>query len=426
MPNEPENRTDELLRQYARQRRQAAEALRPLHAATRRLLQREVAHVRATAPVRPRLSWRSFVSLWWPRLAFPAGALVITGLAVWMLIVQTEPRQMAQAPQPPPADAVADEKAETLAVVETASMPAAPAPASQPTPTHDATPAEDTAIRGATAVAEATGNSARKLQRLDDAAVARRPDRPGEMEKQDANAPLVVLKAAEEDALGRRTEGESVVAPPVVAAEQTRLNLAASPPTSLAAQAASWDTNQARLLAEQRGRFRRIAPADRAQEPARRPARADVAQGQQVLNSFEFIQTDTHVEIRDGDGSVYSGAVLSRNGVAASGLSAAEAKPQGLAREALRQEVRAQAGADRGAVVPVFFRVQGTNRSLNQTVVLDGQILPAIARTGSAGAGPTSPLPLAAAAAGAEVTVQQEDRFQPAAPAAVGRVTNRI
>src|ERR1700691_5975972 len=82
--NEPNNNMDELLRAYAKKRREQAEPALELHPATRKLLQDEVKRTfgATPAPTRRRSSWlvRWPIGALWP-LAW-AGGMVAIGLLI--------------------------------------------------------------------------------------------------------------------------------------------------------------------------------------------------------------------------------------------------------------------------------------------------------------------------------------------------------
>jgi len=120
-----------------------------------------------------------------------------------------------------------------------------------------------------------------------------------------------------------------------------------------------------------------------------------------VLNSFQFEQLAGAVRIVDADGSVYVGTVTT--GGEADDYSARPKQDQSGARSepesrtagssrqfqaapaiiaeersrkpAAEDEARARAGQAAASQQQVFFRVSGTNRSLNQTVVFTGNAL---------------------------------------------------
>src|SRR5262249_25562886 len=79
MPSEPDNKMEELLKAYARKRRQDAGAPLELHPATRQLLQAEVKRLRQPAPQEAGSRWKMFALLW-PRVAF--ASVLFAGLGV--------------------------------------------------------------------------------------------------------------------------------------------------------------------------------------------------------------------------------------------------------------------------------------------------------------------------------------------------------
>lgn len=82
MPSEPDKKMDELLRTYARKRREDAGEPLEMHPATRRLLQAEAAklHPPETTPQRTLWSW---LVLRWPRVTFAVGVFALLAIAVW-------------------------------------------------------------------------------------------------------------------------------------------------------------------------------------------------------------------------------------------------------------------------------------------------------------------------------------------------------
>lgn len=109
MPPEPDNKMDDLLKTYAKKRRDEAGAPFELHPATRKLLQGEAAKLRPKAPER-RESWFSALLAFWPRYALAATVFVVLGLGAWTFFrFEEQPRRMAmvdagqKAPRPEPA-----------------------------------------------------------------------------------------------------------------------------------------------------------------------------------------------------------------------------------------------------------------------------------------------------------------------------------
>jgi hypothetical protein len=142
---------------------------------------------------------------------------------------------------------------------------------------------------------------------------------------------------------------------------------------------------QQNSLAQQRPRFRRLdAPvaANAGERSLQAGLTPDWARLQNVLSSFELVQTDDFIEIRDADGSVYNGMVVSSpvtNAVDRSlvrlNREAQQAPANALAQvEQLNAQAAASFNAPNGLQNAVSFRVLGTNRSLNQMIMLDGQL----------------------------------------------------
>ena len=113
-----------------------------------------------------------------------------------------------------------------------------------------------------------------------------------------------------------------------------------------------------------------------------------------VLNDFQFERTDNTVRITDGDGSVYTGQIVSvmlnENQTAARGLVLDATK---LKRAAGQPESQNQFGFQKQAAgVPqtVLFRVQGTNLTRGQRVEFEGNLLIAEPQPSTSTAQPTA------------------------------------
>ena len=119
MPSEPDNRMDDLLKAYAKKRRDEAGEPLEMHPATRRLLQAEAAKLQPKAPEQSK-SWFSPLLMFWPRYAFAAALFAVLGLVTWSFFqFDDHPQQMAlldskqNVPRPEPAGR--PENAEKLA-----------------------------------------------------------------------------------------------------------------------------------------------------------------------------------------------------------------------------------------------------------------------------------------------------------------------
>ncbi len=85
MPSDPDNKMDELLKSYAKKRRDEAGDPPEMHPATRRLLQAEIAKLRPEPSALPVPWWQNLL-MFWPRLAFATGVFIVLGVAAWSLM----------------------------------------------------------------------------------------------------------------------------------------------------------------------------------------------------------------------------------------------------------------------------------------------------------------------------------------------------
>src|SRR5262245_59972167 len=84
MVPDPDNKMDELLKAYAKKRREQAGEPLQLHPATRNLLQAEAAKL-APKDSRAAGSWFDWFRSFWPRVAFALSVFVVLGLGAWAL-----------------------------------------------------------------------------------------------------------------------------------------------------------------------------------------------------------------------------------------------------------------------------------------------------------------------------------------------------
>src|SRR6186997_3416051 len=89
MPSEPDNRMDDLLKTYAKKRRDEAGAPLDLHPATRKLLQSEAAKLRPASIQKPR-PWFSSWLVYWPQLGAVASVLLVLGVGYRVLVQEQE------------------------------------------------------------------------------------------------------------------------------------------------------------------------------------------------------------------------------------------------------------------------------------------------------------------------------------------------
>src|SRR5262245_4479980 len=97
MATEPEKKIDELLRGYARKRRDDAGAPAEMHPATRRMLQAEVSKLAKAREGQSRRWWQSFF-LAWPRFAASVGIFAVLAVGVWVIWQSQTPGLMTAPP----------------------------------------------------------------------------------------------------------------------------------------------------------------------------------------------------------------------------------------------------------------------------------------------------------------------------------------
>src|SRR5512134_2050762 len=101
MPQEPEKKIEELLKAYAKKRREDRGAPLEIHPATRKLLQTEVARLRVK-PAPDSRSWFQSLTQFWPRIGFAASIVIALGVVIWKLDLENRrSKEFAQAARPP-------------------------------------------------------------------------------------------------------------------------------------------------------------------------------------------------------------------------------------------------------------------------------------------------------------------------------------
>lgn len=383
MASDPERPIEKLLRACGEKRREDAGAPLELHPATRRLLQGEAARQFAKPAAEPRPAGSSFRQ-WWPRLVWSLGGVAAI---VAIVLVLTPPRA---------------DKSQQLAKNELSSRPepAAEAPASVPT---DRDFAKSLAQSAAT-----PAPSAQPPPLLAGRADNLKQQEPMEVVNAPAAAPASPLPQASLGSsvpareLTKPTDNAALPALSLAAVDQSRRYGLRAPTEAPAEQVAKDTAATERLRFVQTETKAKAALTDRTSSPAT------------VLSSFQIEQTGTGLRIIDGDGSVYTGSfqamdsgatsyrATAQSAVAARAPRLAEAKS--FAPIAAPDTQRAQTWSN------YFFRVVGTNHTLNQRIVFTGNLVcPAnfpmpktdassstggVVAEGLAGAGGTNALPL--------------------------------
>jgi hypothetical protein len=437
MANEPERPIEKLLRAAAKKRRDEAGAPFELHSADRRLLQGEVAR-KFAQPHRETRSFADILGQLWPRFAWGIALLAVLGVAAWLLLpvpgndhpaaflAKNEPgseAMPAKEPMPPTPAAPATVASPPATAAKT--MPAEVAYADTASPAR-ATPARQL---GATPQPLAEGSSAAMSTReagekLTLAAAPQLADRQEQARRQlaapggtRAQAPAGAVNGALDSRYGLAGKPAppanlpaAPAVPPAVpmaapaanvaAADESaklpsdKLDVPAAQYKSLVAAASANRLSQSSVATDGLSkdvpealkktignaigqRFVQVVPGAKAKSGLAGKATA----ASPVLASFQVEQTGQTLRIVDGDGSVYTGywqlAEAARRARSFKAEAPAAAQAYRAPGEVL--EAKASPSLDAAQLAPqtYFFRVAGTNRSVNQKVVFTGNLLTA-------------------------------------------------
>ncbi|MBN2507153.1 MAG: hypothetical protein JXQ71_10695 [Verrucomicrobia bacterium] len=423
MPIEPDPRLDELLRAYAARRRRDAGPPLELHPVTRRLLQDEAARLRRRAA---RSAWRRWFPArsFRPRLGLVGVSVVFAGLLAWTAIRFTsvpEPdRELLLTQAQPPG-----QPADPTPRPTPASFPAAPAAGSPSSGARDGAVAER-AVSGTAAskpvgatpsaaaptialrsTRAAPGRSRSLLREPRDgalgaereiAAYAARPQEENEDKSKsssslaelgrsgaladDMTRALAMAASAAGPATNRQDAAELRIGddPSRLASRTIDASNPAGPALAAAGSAPTPRTSQSRI------RYRRI-PAGGVVSAGRATGVAELIENASgLLASFEFEQSDQRVRILDSDGSVYEGSWVKGGSLPGRAPKLAPTGPAAPAGMRDGMPYAFGAGAGGSGPIPSSFRVAGTNRSLNQWLVISGNLGTSLAG-GGAGVG---------------------------------------
>ena len=376
MPDEPNKKMDEMLRSYAQERRKASDV--PLHPATRNLLQGEVNRVFGRSG--PATPWWRKLHAFWPHLTFAGGLCLVFGIAVLSLrqpsqtseesrtetagVSQTAGKDMSG----PDLAKQVKKMAEPAKPQEGANRSGAAAPLLAPPPA-DATPSRNVEL------------SIAPEQKLKERVVTQSAaERPAQrvsagrerQEKREAEQEALLLRsearladaAAKADApeTDRSVRPTAQPALPAIAPNTTKTSVGSKPIASGNARTSSPQLRSRGLAATESqtraaqltnlSAARRLNFVQQSNAPAVAGAPLNVAPPVPVLVSFQVEQFGTNMRVMDRDGSIYLGVLKPTNVVST---------------PALKDE---KAQIDNS--LAYYFRVQGTNRTLNSDVVLTG------------------------------------------------------
>jgi hypothetical protein len=413
MADTPNNDIDKRLRDYAQQRRDAV-GTPEMHPATRAMLQAEVKQTLGGATPTPRAGWLTL----WPRLAFALGVIALLGVAAILILPQSEkPKDnfaLAKLDAAKPAMSFAD-KSDTASVL-------APAPAAAPVMLAGSVTSASTANLDTATTLESVSRRTDTPARTEPAKVfkggagrdlAKTAARSSTVDVS-TNAALNVgqgffiagqdrIKESPTFASSSRTEAKTgsstIQTDALIATASADKDFKAT--TRLASKKAEggellFDAANAKLGANGQ-RYRNIVGAEKQKQAA--PA---------VLDEFTVAQDGETLTVIDRDGSVYNGyariAPSERQGynanvesanpvqlvpnTGAGGRAGAALEQRAMNRASQLNQAPAQSAASQqltpgsaaqvqNAVMPLnfVFRVEGTNRSLNQRVVFTGNLL---------------------------------------------------
>ncbi len=367
---EPNSKMDELLKAYAKKRREQAEPSAQMHPATRKLLQDEVKRTLGAPLLPPRQNWQKWR---WPLLAFGGG---FAALLVMFAVINAQMRQLLPATAPADRSLSAAHpilKAPELDVAKTPSRPAILAATDKKTSdSRDqtappiaaagsintsaaaaaATPRTDLAEAGQPPAANSKGSQALAPPETQAApssqpagAVSLNETRLG------AGAPSVLA----DKSASVSPEAVAPVNPPIAAAAPPAVSAAVAKEENTPRTAPAGAASDASYVAA--GEF--VQTQNLAREKAAQPSMSN------VLSAFQLQRSGQNVRVLDADGSVYEGQVLD-------GISSATAMG-GAGRRARYGSPRQSRDTNDGT--NWTFKVTGTNQHLQQNVVFTGNVL---------------------------------------------------
>ena len=374
---------EKLLRRYAKKRRDASPEPPGLemHPATRRLLQGEVkrqfpksaAQEKSVAPF-----WKN----WWPRLVWAVPVLLVLLVGVWGLI----------GPGKKPAVGFELAKSETLT---------APAEMAKKSPMAGASSADDSKSLATTTAAPAPLAAAAPAWALNESSLAY-----SDLARAEApvNQPLRPLAKSLEVDRNRKPADETLkleanstlaLPPPLAVADQESRQKPARAPASEVASAKRTDNLGLISRASGGGGAASVATVpviadgfaagqeskqniDRSGKSVRFTTFAKNRETSPVLKNFQVTQNGNELRVIDSDGSTYAGSVV---------LAAADKDFQGAGefkeKSPAPQRDYRRSSQPAGAVTQdkaqaaqlYFFRVTGTNRTLQQPVIFTGNFV---------------------------------------------------
>jgi hypothetical protein len=388
MPLEPERDIEKALRDYAKRRWEQAGTPPPMHPATRRLLQGEVARLKKRAPPSPGF-WPQFLWGSWPRILANAAVALLLVACVLLLPTRSKNKNASQ-PQTLLAKNERSSDAEQSVRRDAAKSAPAAAPSvaeNRPSPeglAHGTTPATTTAAgsrempalekdksaaESSVASAKSSPPAANTRFYSGNSSVAldkKQQPVPGSVDTLSAGTPAAATPPQPTSSLA----APSVAAPPA--------QPSFPPPAALTAGGVMLTDQDKRLglngnvttfsAATVTQQFSLANPLSEPLNDSFKAAKAPVSP--RVLSSFRVEQTGNQLRVIDSDGSVYSGSLQTPADVSGQLFAYDEIS---AARQTLQKTDGTNAPAQ--STAGFFFRVTGTNLTLNQPVVFTGNFL---------------------------------------------------
>jgi hypothetical protein len=348
MASEPNN-IENVLRAFAKKRREQAEFDFEMHSATRTVLHKEIAKQWAPSgpALSPNSSWAGWLASYWPRLAFGTGMAAVLAVScyVWVLNPALDSSHASLESQPErftllshaPVDAPLPRHADPNLLED---VPAEPRSASSPLPkTADNV---SSPRQNLYSVPDAAGP-------LDTLAEA------GKRKIEPAASPSLQTPPSFSSAPTPEAYGRPSLPAPSAAAELEAFPVA----RGIVQLSHDFGIGESGALS---------VPSGLRPESERLSFVQTVSQGSKlaeniVLSSFSIERNGDEIRIIDADGSVYKGKVTENR----SDYSSIQA------RRAIMNSPESTQSLDR-----FFIRAQGTNQTLQQPVEVTGEIIPGI------------------------------------------------
>ena len=413
MSTEPNDRTDEMLKAYARRRREQAGPSFELHPATRNLLQAEVTRTLEKAAPKAKQG-PAWLQVWRPRLAWVSCIAAAMVLGAFILLqnqpapkptlqlakgtdlqAPTEAAPSAELPALQTAETVAEEKpgkaggpaatprtarskTESPALEATTDLSyAAPLSKDAPSDSRDANLALGARVEIKKGIEDKAAADTKAKEAPPFAAeakpvvieLAKAGERTAVLSQRYGLAPVLAPKVATTNSVALAPKPAATASPAAQPAGQP-ISMAGGRESDRAAQPAAYayfnvQSNQVRQ------RFSQVA------SPYRRNFNSPLLPN--VLNSFQVEQIGRQIRIVDADGSVYEPQIETEPAIVTEKLEQIAGAEAAAKRRAPTQQA-APTAADTAASsanesAGLFFRVAGTNRTLNQRVFFEGNYL---------------------------------------------------